>query len=183
MVINVLSRNTQDRMWDLGDECHRTATELKKLLEENVVPSEFHVAIVGRFKAGKSRFVNEMLGQRLAGENTSPETAAITIFRHGNEVRAFVHFIGRSQWKALNDLYNVDQYDPDAHRVRNWNRFVKDGERSKDADNGKYDLAEIEREYVTDNPMVRELRLIVTDDSKAETNFRKNLQLFTVGTN
>jgi hypothetical protein len=182
MVINVLSRNTEERMWGLGDECNRTATELKKLLDENVVPAEYHVAVVGRFKAGKSRFVNEMLGQRLAGENTSPETAAVTTFRHGNEVCASIHFVGRSQWKALQDLYANDQRDPDAHRVLNWHRFATDGGRSQDADAEKFDLAAIEREFVADTPLVRELKLSDADGSKAETHFRKQLQLFTSST-
>ncbi|MGH8129075.1 MAG: hypothetical protein ACRETC_12075 [Gammaproteobacteria bacterium] len=46
---------------------------------------------MGRFKAGKSSFVIELLERQLAGEDTSPETAAITTFRSGDEVRATVN--------------------------------------------------------------------------------------------
>lgn len=182
LVIDVLSCNTEERMWGLGDECHRTATELHKLLIENVVPAEYHVAVVGRFKAGKSSFVNEMLAQKLAGENTSPETAAVTTFRHGSEVRASVHFIDRSQWKTLHELYSADQRDPDAHRVANWNRFSGEGKSKADDDSERFDLAALEREYVTDEPLVREFRLNEADGSKAATHFRKQLQLFTSST-
>ena len=43
-------------------------------------PARLKVAVVGRFKTGKSSFVNELLGARLASEDTNPETAAITAF-------------------------------------------------------------------------------------------------------
>jgi GTP-binding protein EngB required for normal cell division len=43
------------------------------------IPDYYRVAIVGRFKVGKSSFVNKITDERLAGVETSPETAAITV--------------------------------------------------------------------------------------------------------
>lgn len=181
LVIDVLSRNTEERMWGLGDECHRTATELKKILDENVVPAEYRVAVVGRFKAGKSAFVNEMLGQKLAGENTSRETAAITTFRHGPEVRAYIHFISQAQWNSLKELYQNDPRDPDAHRVANW-RKVGDGNATTVGDGIKFDLDALEKEFVADVPVVHEFALDNADQKTGVKAFRKNLELFTSST-
>jgi GTP-binding protein EngB required for normal cell division len=58
------------------------------VLRENELPQDYKVAVIGRFKAGKSSFVNELLGRKLAGEDTSPETAAVTTFRYGERVLA-----------------------------------------------------------------------------------------------
>jgi GTP-binding protein EngB required for normal cell division len=68
---------------NVGKECLRSANALKQLLESQQVPGEYKVAVVGRFKAGKSSFVNELLNNRLASEGTLPETAAVTTFKHG----------------------------------------------------------------------------------------------------
>jgi len=177
LVIDVLSRNTEERVGGLGDECNRTATELKKLLDENVLPSEYHVAVVGRFKAGKSSFVNEMLGRKLAGENTSPETAAVTTFRHGADYKAMVRFIDRTMWQSLNEMHKADPRDPDAHRVASW---FKAG---KPTDGGQpFDLAAIERKYVADTPSTEVIHLRNVDDNAQVKAFRDQLQLFTSST-
>ena len=62
-VCQLLLANEKERHLALGYECVRTATQLQDLLEKQVVPSEYRVAVVGRFKAGKSSFVNELLGR------------------------------------------------------------------------------------------------------------------------
>src|SRR5688572_24905491 len=81
LLADVLKENAEERQWGLGEECKKAADGLAQLLSENKIPPEYKVAVIGRFKAGKSAFVNEVLGQKLAGEDTSPETAAITTFR------------------------------------------------------------------------------------------------------
>ena len=88
-------QNTSEPAWGIGKDCAKTAELLSSLLTNQVVPENYRVAIVGRFKAGKSSLVNELLGARLAGEDTSPETAAVTTFRHGNAVKATIRFVGR----------------------------------------------------------------------------------------
>ena len=79
--------------WGIGRDCVKTAEALGEILTSQVVPDWYKVAVVGRFKAGKSAFVNELLGARLAGEDTSPETAAVTSFRHGAKVKATIRFL------------------------------------------------------------------------------------------
>ena len=55
---------------------------LKQSLDKSEVPELFRIAVVGTFKTGKSSFVNKLAEERLAGVETNPETAAISIFRY-----------------------------------------------------------------------------------------------------
>jgi len=71
-----LKGKAEEKIAGIGDECLKTATLLDALIENHRLPESYKVAVVGRFKAGKSSFVNELLEIRLAGEDTSPETAA-----------------------------------------------------------------------------------------------------------
>src|SRR5512143_1555251 len=85
----------------VGKECKRTADSLVELLKSQQVPEHYKVAVLWRLKTGKSSFVNELLGARLASEDTNPETAAITAFRHGSAVKALVRFVSREEWVKL----------------------------------------------------------------------------------
>jgi ribosome biogenesis GTPase A len=125
-LIGVLKQNETERRWGLGDECNKTVASLQKLLQDNQTPLEYKAAVIGRFKAGKSSFVNVLLDRRLAGVDTSPETAAITTFRAGGKVVARIKLIDKSVWDELKALYRNDPTDPEAHRVANWLKFGKE---------------------------------------------------------
>src|SRR5665213_552017 len=122
-LIGVLKQNESEQRWGLGDECTKAVTSLQKLLKENETPHEYKTAVIGRFKAGKSSFVNVLLDRRLAGVDTSPETAAITTFRFGEKVIAKINLIGEAAWNELKGLYRASPADPDAHRAANWFKF------------------------------------------------------------
>jgi tRNA U34 5-carboxymethylaminomethyl modifying GTPase MnmE/TrmE len=79
LLIGVLNQNETERRWGLGNECSKAVQRLQRLLHENQTPQEYKVAVIGRFKAGKSSFVNVLLDQRLAGVDTSPETANFSV--------------------------------------------------------------------------------------------------------
>ena len=51
-VCRLLLANERERHLALGNECSRTAFQLQDLLDKQVVPTEYGVAVVGRFKAG-----------------------------------------------------------------------------------------------------------------------------------
>src|SRR5258707_15862776 len=72
-------------------------------LKQAHIPDRYRVAIVGRFKVGKSSFVNRLAGQRLAGVDTSPETAAISVFRYDAQTRAEVEMVSREEWERLKE--------------------------------------------------------------------------------
>ena len=123
LLIGVLETNASESKWGLGQECSKAAGELRQLLRDNEIPDDYRVAVIGRFKAGKSSFVNELLGRKLAGEDTSPETAAVTTFTQGERVQAKIKLVDKKMWDELKRLHEKDPSDPDAHRVANWMKF------------------------------------------------------------
>ena len=107
-VREALVKRSSTSIAQIGKECRRTADELGELLKTQELPEAYKVAVVGRFKTGKSSFVNELLGARLASEDTNPETAAITSFRYGTEVKATVRFVPQQEWVKLQVLHAED---------------------------------------------------------------------------
>lgn len=182
-VRQLLLAHEKERHLALGAECVRTAQSLGQLLDGQSVPHEYRVAVVGRFKAGKSFFVNELLGRKLAGEETNPETAAVTTFRYGQHVQARVHFLPREQWTELKRLYSENPKDPDVQRLANWHRFParKPGDEGKEHfDEAK--LATLEAEFIVPDGRFEDLALDDPSDNKKASAFRKALKQFTTGT-
>lgn len=68
-VREALLKRTDVEIAQIGKECKRTADAIGELLKTQELPSDYKVAVVGRFKTGKSSFVNELLGARLASED------------------------------------------------------------------------------------------------------------------
>lgn len=181
-VREALLRRADVEIAQVGKECKRTSDALAKLLDEQKLPENYKVAVVGRFKAGKSSFVNELLDARLASEDTNPETAAVTTFRHGDEVKATIRFLSRDEWTKIQSLYQLDPRHVDAHRVLKWHelgrpRKNKDGEMEEG-----FDLQALEKEYIRDGGFSIEIRLANDGTKKAEAEFRRRLKEFTTGT-
>jgi signal recognition particle receptor subunit beta len=182
-VRQLLLAHESERHLALGHECVRTAQSLGQLLDGQSVPHEYRVAVVGRFKAGKSFFVNELLGRKLAGEETNPETAAVTTFRHGQRVQARVHFLPLEQWSELKRLHAVNPKDPDVQRLANWSRFPTrkpDDDAKEHFDEAK--LAVLETEFIVPGGRFEDLALDDPSDTKKASAFRKALKQFTTGT-
>src|SRR3990167_2811918 len=57
--------------------------------ERNVI----NVAVLGRFKAGKSSFKNSVIGKEIIPVGVLPLTAAVTRIRHGLNDKATVSFL------------------------------------------------------------------------------------------
>jgi len=159
----------------IGKECKRTADVIGELLKTQQLPADYKVAVVGRFKTGKSSFVNELLSARLASEDTNPETAAITTFRHGDRVMATVRFVSSEEWGKLKALYDEDPKHSDAHRVKMWNSFRKP-RKSKDGEGDEsFDLPALERQFLMPGGHRSEIELAADGTKKSETEFRRRL--------
>ncbi len=65
-----------------ADEVHRKA--LASSLEQLEEP--FLLVVVGEFNAGKSAFINALLGEKALEEGVTPTTARIGVLRHGERV-------------------------------------------------------------------------------------------------
>jgi len=163
----------------IGRECLRSANALKQLLESQQVPSEYKVAVVGRFKAGKSSFVNELLNNRLASEGTLPETAAVTTFKHGPNVRANIRFMDRTRWYELKKLHTDDPKHLDVHRVRSWVSFSIPKKNKEGDPDTVFDLQGLEKEHVREGGHTVMLELPAHSTKKATTDFRRKLKEYT----
>lgn len=165
----------------VGKECKRTADVLSELLKSQQLPENYKVAVVGRFKTGKSSFVNELLGARLASEDTNPETAAITTFRHGPKVKATVRFVTQEEWIKLQALHAEDPKHIDAHRVRMWTSFGKPRKTKDGESEESFDLPSLERQFLKPDGYSIDIDLVGDGTKKAETEFRRRLKEFTSG--
>jgi hypothetical protein len=179
-VRDALHKKVDVTVAQVGKECKRTSDALAELLKSQDLPENYKVAVVGRFKTGKSSFVNELLGARLASEDTNPETAAITTFRHGPTVKATVRFVSQEEWVKLQVLHGEDPKHIDAHRVKMWRSFGKP-RKSKDGDDESFDLPALERQFLKAGGYSLEIELATDGTKKAETEFRRKLKEFTSG--
>lgn len=62
---------------------------------------EFHIALIGAIKAGKSTLINAMLGHEYASTKVTPETAALTKFKKGENNYVKVVFYTSDEWSRL----------------------------------------------------------------------------------
>jgi predicted GTPase/ElaB/YqjD/DUF883 family membrane-anchored ribosome-binding protein len=162
----------------IGKESKRASDALSELLENQKLPDNYKVAVVGRFKAGKSSFVNELLGIKLASEDTNPETAAVTTFKHGPEIKATIRFLGSEDWDKIKALYGEEPKHIDAHRVKKWTELGNPTNEQKQT----FNLAALEQEFIRDGGHSIEIRIDSTTDKKPEVAFRQRLKEFTTGT-
>lgn len=180
-VREVLLKRSDVTIAQIGKECKRTADSLGELLKTQELPNDYKVAVVGRFKTGKSSFVNELLGARLANEDTNPETAAITTFKHGSRVMATVSFAAHEEWAKLKQLYAEDPKHVDAHRVKMWESFGKPKKIKDGTVEEAFDLKSLEQRYVKAGGVKLEIELATDGTKKSETEFRRKLKEFTSG--
>ncbi len=63
--------------------------------------AEFHIALVGAIKAGKSTLINALLEYEYASTKVTPETASLTKFRKADENLVKVSFYTKEEWEKL----------------------------------------------------------------------------------
>ncbi len=89
----------------------------------------FLIVIVGEFNAGKSAFINALLGERVFEEGVTPTTARIQLVRHGDvagrDVDAGGHLVVSAPVEILRDLSIVDTPGTNAI-VREHERLTRD---------------------------------------------------------
>jgi len=84
---------------------NRQIEACKTLFTENPI---IDVAILGQFKAGKSSFINSLIGKDILPIGVIPVTTVITRLRYGPEEKAIITYIdGKTSEIALD---NVDEY-------------------------------------------------------------------------
>jgi len=96
-----------DRVTDLVDRFHllNLRPQIIACQEQRAAPDRIDVAVFGRFKAGKSSFLNHLAGRAALPIGVLPLTAIITRLRHGPVERAAVRFLdGTTKSIPLDDL-------------------------------------------------------------------------------
>lgn len=62
---------------------------------------EFHIALVGAIKAGKSTLINALLGYQYASTKVTPETAALTKFKKAEKNYVRILFYTKDEWENV----------------------------------------------------------------------------------
>lgn len=111
-----------------ADVPERLDRQLRTFLEKCTNP-EFHIALVGAIKAGKSSLINAVLGMELASTEVTPETAALTKFRRSSgKDYVNVSFYSGSEWS---DLWQSASGVEDSKFMREYRRLRAEQEKAK----------------------------------------------------
>jgi len=170
-------------------------------LSDALTSGHYKVAIVGRFKVGKSSFVNAFCDTKnLASVKATPETAAITIFSYSDKVHAEIKMISKNRWDEMVEIYQTNPSDSEVTRYRN---LLKDLEKlskssadsknqppkQKDLENPSKSnadsknqpptiLAELEKEYISKHPVIKKLECVDWNDKESRKEFTTQVQKF-----
>jgi predicted GTPase len=175
-----LKGRAEEKIAAVGAECLKTSGMLEVIVHSHKLPESYKVAVVGRFKAGKSSFVNELLEIKLAGEDTSPETAAVTTFTYGGQVEAKINLIDKGVWEEQKKLFKEDPKNIDAHRAKMWDSFSKP-KKNIDGTEDRFDLTQIENELLNNGTTNIVIKLDQLAGKSGEKSFREKLKTYTSG--
>lgn len=99
-VVNRVSAMLQQA--ELKDEVSERLTKQLNAFLKKCEKPEFHIALVGAIKAGKSSLINAILGEELASTEVTPETAALTKFRGSRTTdQIMITFYSAADWDKL----------------------------------------------------------------------------------
>ena len=162
--------------------------QLKRTLEQSEVPELFRIAVVGTFKTGKSSFVNKLAEERLAGVETNPETAAISIFRYAETPRAEVKLISLEEWQRMEDLYEDAPKHPEAYRVaglRGFNEMMaqRKNREGQPIDFDPIDIDKLIQDWIKPGGHTHVIESENWDSKKGKQTFRKSIREFTSSRN
>jgi GTP-binding protein EngB required for normal cell division len=111
-----------DRVLVLANELaeHYQLSSIKPLLDSCSAAlgrDELSIAVVGRFKAGKSSFLNHLLGRSILPVGVIPVTTIVTEVIYGPTDRAVVHYIGGALEEV--PLERISSYIAESQNPRN----------------------------------------------------------------
>jgi GTPase SAR1 family protein len=156
---------------------------LDEALDQARIPDHYRVAVVGRFKVGKSSFVNKLAGERLAGVDTNPETAAISVFRYDDEARAEVELVSTDEWGRLREEFEDDPKNP---ALKRYERFIHFNDRPPtkegDADASKRESADLDnliKQWVVPGGKTHRIESKGWEERSGKTHFLKEIKKFT----
>ncbi len=114
-------------------------TKLEQI-HTNAQNHKFSIGITGVLSAGKSTFLNALLGKEILGSSTIPETANLTILKYNQMESAEVFFWNTQEWE---ELKQAGQYD------KSLQSFVQESERIFGAKLQDYIATETKSQTIT----------------------------------
>lgn len=72
-----------------------------KDIQAKLESKHFSIGITGVLSAGKSTFLNALIGKDMLGSSAVPETANLSILKYGKSEGARVHFWSKDEWEQL----------------------------------------------------------------------------------
>jgi GTP-binding protein EngB required for normal cell division len=100
---------------------------------------KFSIGITGVMNAGKSTMLNALMGQEILGSAVVPETANLTIVKHG-EPSAKVFYWNTKEWekieKSANEIESIKEFVDETKKIfgDNLNKIIKDESLSENVD-------------------------------------------------
>ena len=156
---------------------------LDETLDLARIPDYYRVAVVGRFKVGKSSFVNKLTDEKFAGVESNPETAAISLFRYADTTYAEIKFVSKDDWGELKERYNEDPNDPDVKRYAGFITFnERQQKRDKDGrpiHHQKIDLAALEARWLHPGGHTHRITADNWKTKEGKSNFRREIKKYT----
>ena len=95
----------KDEFMSIANTLAQTLPHTEPTLEQAIArlqESHFSIGVAGVLSAGKSSFLNALLGKGVLGTSTIPETANLSILRYGDVESALVHFFTQGEWESAN---------------------------------------------------------------------------------
>ena len=148
-------------------------------LLEKCKNADFHIALVGTIKAGKSTLLNAMLGGNYASTSVTPETAVLTKFRSsdkGNYLK--ISYYTRAEWNEIwENVQSVKKESPD--KVKN---FCEEYEKLKaDSVKNKY-LGRLKEKFMYQSAADLQAAIHEYTSSKSAVHyFVKEVEVFLEG--
>ena len=111
-----------DKALGFSDQLPNHLCDRLECLLEKCRNSEFHIALVGTIKAGKSTLINAMLGGNYASVSETSETAVLTKFRaagddESSRDRLEIKYYTAKEWKGIwDELQKVGRKSPEMVR-------------------------------------------------------------------
>lgn len=185
LLIKLLEKSKESENEKYKQVIDEKIASLYSALELAKIPDHYKVAVVGRFKVGKSAFVNNLAGERLAGVDTNPETAAISIFRYGEKSKAEIEFIDQESWEKLKSDH---EEDPKNNEVKRFDKFINFNSRpGKKTKEGKeeppeqYNLQSLVSKWVVPGGYVHTIKAESWETAEGKKKFLQEIKNFTTG--
>lgn len=121
---------------DYFDGQKKEISETQKLVSnyvEGVKNPEYQIAIVGAIKAGKSTFINSLIGDNLASVDVTPETATLTKFKSAEKNYILVSFYTENEWEEIFEQANDVKKEKSSSNtfIKEYNNISADDVKSK----------------------------------------------------